>query len=116
MNYETLLKDLRTWIAASGLVVVILAVALVAEGFPPKGGSTSGTIVSAERYHASQVSDADVGLGDQGVAKLMQTDAFELMVKNPSFRALVMDPGFQALAQNPSLLAALAKSPEAFAV
>src|SRR5690242_16692726 len=99
MDYEALLKDMRTWVGLSGLVVVGTGVALVAQGFPPQGASTSGTIVSAERYHASQVSDADVGLGNQDVAQIMQTDTFELMVKNPSFRAMVLDPGFQALAQ-----------------
>ena len=40
--------------------------------------------------------------------QLMQTDAFEVMVKNPSFRALASDPGFQALAMNPQAMAAMA--------
>ena len=66
-----------------------------------KTALVAGTILPAERYHATQVTNKDVKLGDTGVAQLMQTDAFELMVKNPTFRAMASDPGFMALALNP---------------
>src|SRR5580765_8559262 len=95
----------------------ILAVGVGAYGlgrvYPPLGPS-AGTIGPAERYVSSQVSEADVTLGDTSVPQLMQTDAFELMVKDPSFRALAASPGFQALAGQPQVMAALMSNPKAF--
>src|SRR4051812_30919511 len=80
----------------------ILAVGLGAYGlgrvYPPLGPS-AGTVAPAERYVSSQVGAADVTLGDTSVPQLMQTDAFDLMVRNPTFRALARDPSFALLAQ-----------------
>src|SRR3954468_8465333 len=96
----------------------ILAVGVGAYGlgrvYPPLGPS-AGTVGAAQRYVSSQVGDSDVTLGDTSVPELMQTDAFELMVKDPNFRALAGDPGFAALAGNPQAMAALAANPQAFA-
>ena len=95
-------------------LVSVAVVALIAAGayglgrvYPPLG-PTAGTISPADRHISSQVGEGDVQLGDTSVAELMQTDAFEVMVKNPSFRALVNDPGFAALAQNKQAMAAMA--------
>ena len=77
----------------------ILAVGIGAYGvgrvYPPLGPS-EGTVGPAQRYVSAQVTDADVTLGDTSVPEIMQTDAFELMVKDPNFRALAASPGFQA--------------------
>src|SRR4051795_12234550 len=85
----------------------VLAVGLGAYGlervYPPAGPS-AGTIAPADRYVSSQVSDADVTLGDPAVPQLMQTDAFELFVHDPTFRALAASPGFKALADNPQVM------------
>ena len=85
-------------------MISVAAVALVAVGaygvgrvYPPLG-PTAGTITPAERYVSSQVGEGDVTLGDTSVAELMQTDVFELMVKDPDFRSLAASPGFQVLA------------------
>jgi hypothetical protein len=105
----------------------VLAFGVAAYGvgrvYPPLGPS-SGTIAPAERYVSSQVGEADVTLGDTAVPELMQTDAFQVLVKDPNFRKLANDPGFAALASNqvamaaiagnPSQFAALAKNPSAF--
>ena len=64
---------------------------------------------------SAQVGEGDVTLGDTSVPELMQTDAFQVMVKDPNFRALAGDPGFAALASNPAAMAALAANPSAFA-
>src|ERR1041384_6626538 len=89
----------------------VVAVGLGAYGlgrvYPPLGPS-SGTVAPAQRYVSSQVGADDVTLGDQSVPQLMQSDAFELMVKTPTFRALAKDPSFALLAQNPAALATLA--------
>src|ERR1700746_341694 len=69
----------------------IIAVGLGAYGlgrvYPPLGPS-AGTVGPAQRYVNAQVGEKDVTLGDTSVPQLMQTDAFELMVKDPNFRAL----------------------------
>ena len=74
-----------------------------------------GHVAPADRYVSSQVTDADVTLGDTAVPELMQTDAFELMVHDTNFRALAASPGFQALAGQPQVMAALMSNPQAFA-
>jgi hypothetical protein len=96
----------------------ILAVGVGAYGlgrvYPPLGPS-AGTVVPADRYVSSQISEADVTLGDTAVPQLMQTDAFELFVHDPQFRALVGSPGFRALAGNPQVMSALLSNPRSFA-
>src|SRR3954451_23081499 len=95
----------------------VIAVGLGAYGlgrvYPPLGPS-AGTIAPAQRYVSSQLSDADVTLGDTAVPQLMQTDAFELFVHDPSFRALAASPGFKAIASSPQVMSALLSNPQAF--
>src|SRR3954451_13851796 len=68
----------------------VIAVGLGAYGlgrvYPPLGPS-QGTIAPAERYVSSDVGEGDVTLGYTAVLELMQTDSFELMVKDPQFRS-----------------------------
>src|SRR5687768_3117771 len=96
---------------------IVVAVGLGAYGlgrvYPPLGPS-EGTVAPADRYVSSQVGEGDVTLGDTGVAELMQTDVFELMVKDKNFRALAASPGFQQLASQPQVMAALLANPRAF--
>ena len=97
---------------------VVIAVGVAAYGlgriYPPLGPS-SGTVAPSQRYVSSQVGDADVALGDTSVAELMQTDAFQVLVKDPNFRKLANDPGFAALANNRAAMAAIAGNPGQFA-
>src|SRR4028119_648112 len=99
----------------SGAIVAVVAVAAYGIGrvYPPLG-ETAGTITPSERYVSSQVGENDVTLGDTSVPDLMQTDAFEVMVKDPNFRALAKDPGFAALAANSQAMSAMAANPKAF--
>jgi len=101
-------------IAVSGLVLVGGGAYLFTKQFPPSGGTAAGTITAAQRYRSAQVGEADVQLGDSAVPRLMQTDAFQLMVKNPSFRAMARDPAFNALAGNSQALAAMSQNAQAF--
>ena len=95
----------------------VIAIALAAYGlgrvYPPLG-PTEGTIAPAQRYVAPQIGQGDVTLGDTSIPQLMQTDAFEVMSKNPSFRALAADPNFALLAQNSQAMAVIAANPHAF--
>src|SRR3954447_18790149 len=95
----------------------VIAVGLGAYGlgrvYPPLAPS-QGTIAPAERYVSSEVGEGDVTLGDTAVPELMQTDAFELMVKDPQFRALAASPGFKALLGQPQVMAAILNNPKAF--
>src|SRR6185295_4199221 len=95
----------KMYLATAGVLAFGVAAYGLGRVFPPLGPS-AGTVAPAQRYASSQVGEGDVTLGDTSVPELMQTDAFEMMVKDPSFRALASDPGFAKLAQNSQLLAA----------
>src|SRR5690348_7356088 len=103
----------RYLVSIAGVAIVAAAAYSVGRVYPPLG-PTAGTITPADRYVSSQVGEGDVTLGDTAVPELMQTDAFQLMVKDPSFRALAASPGFQALAGQPQLMSALMSNPKAF--
>src|SRR4029078_7933740 len=87
----------------------VLAFGVAAYGlgrvYPPLGPS-AGTVAPPERYVNSQVREGDVRLGDPSVPELMQTDAFELITKDPNLRALAASPGFQALASQAQVMGA----------
>ena len=106
----------RTKYLMSGAAVILIAAGAYGLGrvYPPLGPS-AGTVAPAQRYVSSQVGEGDVTLGDTSIPELMQTDAFQVMVKDPNFRQLAQDPGFAALASNPAALSALAANPAAFA-
>src|SRR5215208_622361 len=100
----------------SGALIAVVAVSAYGLGrvYPPLGPS-EGTIAPAERYVSSQVGAGDVTLGDTSVPQLMQTDAFEVMTKDPAFAAMVRDPAFAVLASNPAALASMAANAREFA-
>src|SRR3990170_1171036 len=98
-------------LAAAGVIVIAAGAYALGRVYPPLG-PTAGTITPAERHVESQVGEGDVTLGDTSVAELMQTDAFEIMVKDPNFRALAASPGFKALAGQPQVMAALMSNPK----
>ena len=100
----------------SGALIAVVAIGAYGLGrvYPPLGPS-EGTIAPAERYVSSQVGEGDVTLGDTSVPQLMQTDAFEMMTKDPNFLALARDANFAALARNPQALASMAANARDFA-
>src|SRR5436309_15892265 len=91
----------KMYLTTAGVLVFGVAAYGLGRVYPPMGPS-AGTVAPAQRYVQSQVGEADVTLGDTSVPELMQTDAFQVMVKDPNFRALAGDPGFAALASNPA--------------
>src|SRR3954452_865404 len=101
-------------LATAGVLAFGVAAYGLGRIYPPIGPS-EGTVAPAQRYVSAQVHDADVTLGDTSVPELMQTDAFQVMVKDPNFRALAGDPGFAALASNRDVMQAIAANPSAFA-
>ena len=104
----------RMYLTIAGILAVGVGAYGLGRVYPPLGQS-AGTVAPAQRYVSSQVSDADVTLGDTSVPELMQTDAFQVMVKDPNFRALASDPGFAALASNRAAMSAIAANPAEFA-
>src|SRR5262252_8131154 len=103
----------RMYLTTAGVLAVAVAAYGLGRVYPPMGPS-AGTVAPAERYVSSQVGESDVTLGDTSAPELMQTDAFELMVHDPSFRALAASPGFRALAGQPQVMSALLSNPQAF--
>src|SRR5881628_2342108 len=87
----------KMYLTTAGVLAFGVAAYGLGRIYPPLG-PTAGTIAPAQRYVSSQVGEGDVTLGDTAVPELMQTDAFQVMVKDPNFRALANDPGFAALA------------------
>lgn len=96
----------KMWIGG-GLVVVAAVISIVAFDYPPQAAGVLGTIMPAERYRAPQSGAEAIKLGDQSIAQLMQTDAFDRAVKDPQLKALAQDANMRLLAQ------LLAKTPEA---
>ena len=96
----------KMWIGG-GLVVVAAVISIVAFDYPPQAAGVLGTIMPAERYRAPQSGAEAIKLGDQTIAQLMQTDAFDRAVKDPQLKALAQDANMRLLAQ------LLAKTPEA---
>ncbi|HEU4497914.1 MAG TPA: hypothetical protein VFR60_01135, partial [Sphingomicrobium sp.] len=110
----TVVSNKRYLISGAAIAVVAIAAYGLGRVYPPLGPS-AGTVTPADRYVSAQIGDDDVTLGDTAVPELMQTDAFELIIKDPNFRALAASPGFQALAGQPQVMAALLANPKAFA-
>ena len=59
------------------------------KGWPPVGRGEQGAIGAANRYSAQQMSDADVVLGDDAVASLLQDDVFLELIADPDFQSLL---------------------------
>src|SRR4051795_963938 len=104
----------KMYLTTAGVLAFGVAAYGLGRVYPPLG-PTAGTIAPAQRYVSAQVGEGDVTLGDTAVPERMQTDAFQVMVKDPNFRALATDPGFAALASNPAAMAAIAANPAQFA-
>jgi uncharacterized protein YjbI with pentapeptide repeats len=90
------------WIGTAVAAAAVVIAAFVFK-FPPGGENVSGTVVPAQRYRAEQIKAADVKLGDQAVAQVMQSEAFERIIKDPQLRALALDATFQSLARGNAL-------------
>ena len=82
----------KMYLTTAGVLAFGVAAYGLGRVYPPLGPS-AGTIAPAQRYVSSQVSEGDVTLGDTSVPELMQTDAFQVMVKDANFRQLAQDPG-----------------------
>jgi hypothetical protein len=106
-------SKLAMWIGTGVAAAAGVLIAAFIFKFPPGGENVSGTVVPAQRYRAEQIKAEDVKLGDQAVAKLMQTEAFQRIVRDPKMRTLARDPGFQALAKKPAALVALVNQADA---
>src|SRR5690349_24090285 len=102
----SLTNQIRSDLTLAGILAGGVGAHGLGRVYPPLGPS-AGTVAPAQRYVNSQVSEADVTLGDTSVPELMQTDAFELITKDPNLRALAASPGFQAIASQPQVMAAV---------
>jgi anion-transporting ArsA/GET3 family ATPase len=108
--------------AWAGIAIAAVAVVVAGHylfGFPPGVDNLTGTITPAERYRApQQISAADVKLGDQSVAQLLQNDAVVKLINDPEFQALAANrkalEALSALAAAPKALEALSAHPSAF--
>jgi hypothetical protein len=107
MSNTTNKKALVIGLAAS-IVAVAGGVALFGDRLPHGNQEmAAGTIAPAQRYQASQVTAADVQLGDQSAAQFMQTDAYRHIMGDPAMRAAMSNDAFRAALANDAFRAAL---------
>jgi hypothetical protein len=86
---EEKMKGNRIAVIAGVVVVVVVLGFLALRGiWPPKSG-TEGTIGTAQRYTAQQISDQDVMLKDPQVQAFLQSDTFHQLATNPDFKSWV---------------------------
>lgn len=78
-----------------GGLAIVAALIVWQFGFDPtlRSEDVAGTVVPAQRYRAPQGA-ADIKLGDQSLAQLMQNDAFVKLIRDPQIQALAREPGF----------------------
>jgi hypothetical protein len=88
----------KLW-AGGAVAVLVVGVAIFTFDYPPKGEDVVATIVPAERYQAPQAGAEAIKLGDQTIAQLMQSDAFDRLIKDPEMQSLAKDANMRALAQ-----------------
>jgi uncharacterized protein YjbI with pentapeptide repeats len=91
-------RNRKLW-AGGAVAVLIVGVAIFTFDYPPKGGDVVATIVPAERYQAPQAGAEAIKLGDQSIAQLMQSDAFDRMIKDPEMQSLAKEANMRALAE-----------------
>lgn len=89
----------RKLAAGGAFVVVALGVSAIVFDYPPRSQDVTGTIAAAERYRAPQAGAEAVKLGDQTIAQLMQSDAFDRIVKDPELSAFAKQAAVRDLAR-----------------
>jgi hypothetical protein len=72
----------KIWVLVGALVIAAGAIMFLGDSYLPSGKDAAGTIVPAERYRAGQIESDDVVLGDDTLARFMQTEEFEMLVTN----------------------------------
>ncbi|MGH8191856.1 MAG: hypothetical protein ACREP2_10460, partial [Rhodanobacteraceae bacterium] len=105
-------KALVTGLAIA-IVVVAGGVAYFGNGLPSGNREmAAATIAPAHRYEASQVSSSDIQLGDQSVAKFVQTDTYQQIIHDPAIMTLLQSDAFRSAIASSEMRSALA-SPDA---
>ena len=96
------------WSVAAAAVLALVAMKFM--GYPPTGPGAEGTIGAAARYQAPQIGDQDVAVApdEAAVQAFMQSETFDLLVKDDNARALLGDASFRTLLASPEFMKALA--------
>jgi hypothetical protein len=76
----------KSWLVMGGVAIALAGVGFFAMQGPMSGKDLSGSIVPAERYQtdAKPITDGSAVLGDETISRFMQTDVYQLMLKDPS--------------------------------
>jgi hypothetical protein len=77
---HTQLGNSKVWMLVVSLIVVAGIVLYMGGVYPPPEEEVRGTIVPAERYRGDQLDSEDIVLGDDTLARFMQTDEFEMLI------------------------------------
>jgi hypothetical protein len=76
-------------------------------GIAPAGRGPGGTIGAATKYHAPQITDTDVVLGEDAAQEFLQSDTFARLLKDPASLTLLSDAHVVPLLNEPALASAL---------
>lgn len=93
----------RKWLFIAGGVIVAAGVTVVLRNYPPPKKDVEGTIGSAQRYHATQITGDDVKVDETEVTTWVQSETFDRIVKDPVARKLFVNQSVQQLLINDSL-------------
>jgi hypothetical protein len=81
-------KGKAKFLFIGGGVVAAVALVVFFQNYPPKPADATGTIGAADRYHATQITSADVNVTPDEITTWLQSDTFDKIVKDPQARAL----------------------------
>ena len=81
----------RKWVFIGVGVIAAAAFVVFFQSYPPQPKDAAATIGAAQRYHATQITGADVKVSQDELTTWMQSDTFDRIVKDPQARKLFTD-------------------------
>ena len=81
----------RKWVFIGVGVIAAAALVVFFQNYPPQPKDAAATIGAAQRYHATQITGADVKVSQDELTTWIQSDTFDRIVKDPQARKLFTD-------------------------
>lgn len=101
---ETVNKKMIFGLAAAAAVVLAV---ITYTSYPPATEGTEATIGAAQRAQTPQIASKDVGLADASVQDLLQSETWDVIMKDEDLRASLQDANVREMLQDINLRKAL---------
>jgi hypothetical protein len=101
---ETVNKKMIFGLAAAAAVVLAV---ITYTSYPPATEGTEATIGAAQRAQTPQIAGKDVGLADASVQDLLQSETWDVIMKDEDLRASLQDANVREMLQDINLRKAL---------